>query len=325
MKEFAWHFEPWLVIEALERLLPLPPEQAPEQAPEQVSPDASGSHASERAWAPELARLRLAMRDAVLGGGKRMRSQIALESYGVVARAQNRTGRQSEIMPAACALELIHAYSLVHDDLPAMDNADTRRGQPSSHVRWGHATAILVGDGLQTLAFESMCGLEAPPQRAMQAVLLLARASGEAGMVGGQAIDIDWSHENLLRVEGEALLEMHALKTGALIRASSEIGAVLAGGSAAQVAALREYGRHLGRAFQIQDDVLDVEGDPDVTGKKATDAANFKITAPGAFGLERAKEMAVESSCAAVDALEQFGREAQALRDLASFVTSRKQ
>lgn len=303
MKEFAWHFEPWLVIEALERLLPPAPPR----------------------WAPELARLRQAMREAVLGGGKRMRSQIALESFGVVALAQGRRGSEAEIVPAACALELIHAYSLVHDDLPAMDNADTRRGAPSSHVRWGHATAILVGDGLQTLAFESLCALQSPPERALQAVLLLAQASGEAGMVGGQAIDIAWSQENLSQVEGESLLEMHALKTGALFRASSEMGAVLAGGSASQVAALREYGRHLGRAFQIQDDVLDVEGDPEVTGKKATDAANFKITAPGAFGLERAKQMAVDSSCAATDALREFGPEADTLRALAAFVTSRKQ
>jgi len=303
MKEFAWHFEPWLVIEALERLLP---------------PALPG-------WAPELARLRLAMRDAVLAGGKRMRSQLALESYSVVARAQGRVGNRDEIVPAACALELIHAYSLVHDDLPAMDNADTRRGAPSSHIRWGQATAILVGDGLQTLAFEVMCSLQVLPERVLQAIRLLAQAAGEAGMVGGQAIDIDWSKENLTSVEGQALLEMHALKTGALIRASGEIGAVLAGGEASQVAALREYGRHLGRAFQIQDDVLDVEGDPEVTGKKATDQANFKITAPGAFGLERAKSMAIESSCAAVESLREFGSEADALRALAAFVTSRKQ
>lgn len=312
MKEFAWHFEPWLVIEALERLLP-------------SAPDSGQGEGLEPAWTPELARLRLAMRDAVLGGGKRMRSQIALESYGVVALAQGRRGREDEIVPAACALELIHAYSLVHDDLPAMDNADTRRGAPSSHVRWGHATAILVGDGLQALAFEAMCSLQVPAERVVQAIRLLAQASGEAGMVGGQAIDIDWSHEGLSRVEGEALLEMHALKTGALFRASAEIGAVLAGGSAAQVAALRDYGRHLGRAFQIQDDVLDVEGDPDVTGKKATDQANFKITAPGAFGLERAKAMAVQSSRAAVESLSLFGAEADTLRALAAFVTSRKQ
>jgi geranylgeranyl pyrophosphate synthase len=303
MKEFAWHFEPWLVIEALERLLPpAPPE-----------------------WAPELSHLRAAMRDAVLNGGKRMRSQLALESYAVVASAQGRAGTEAEIVPAACALELIHAYSLVHDDLPAMDDADTRRGQPSNHVRWGHATAILVGDGLQALAFESLCALTVPPQRTVEAVTLLARASGEAGMVGGQAIDIAWSEENVAEVGGEALLEMHALKTGALIRAASEMGAVLAGGDPNQVAALREYGRHLGRAFQIQDDVLDVEGDPDVTGKKSTDAANFKSTAPGAFGLERAKEMAVESSRAAVATLAPFGSEADTLRALAQFVTSRTQ
>jgi geranylgeranyl pyrophosphate synthase len=304
MKEFAWHFEPWLVIEALERLLPPAPDDS----------------------APELARLRDAMRDAVLEGGKRLRSLLALESYGVVSRAQGKRGSEEEIVPAACALELIHAYSLVHDDLPAMDNADTRRGRPSNHVRWGHATAILVGDGLQSLAFESLCGLTCvPAERVVQAVSLLAQASGEAGMVGGQAIDIAWSQENVAEAEGDSLLEMHALKTGALIRASGEIGAVLAGGNESQVSALREYGKYLGRAFQIQDDVLDVEGDPEVTGKKATDEANFKITAPGAFGLERAKAMAVESSRAAVESLSQFGPEADTLRALAAFVTSRKQ
>ena len=315
MQNFEWYFEPWLVVEALERLLP--------PAPEQFSTGSPQSESFARAWTPELGRLRAAMRDAVFGGGKRMRSQLALEAYGVVAAAQGRGGREEEIVPAACALELIHAYSLVHDDLPAMDNSDTRRGAPSNHVRWGHATAILVGDGLQALAFEAMCALDVPPERALKAVFLLARASGEEGMVGGQAIDIDWSQENISRIEGGALLAMHALKTGALIRAASEIGAVLAGGSEAQVGALREYGKHLGRAFQIQDDVLDVEGDPDVTGKKSSDEANFKITAPGAFGLERAKEMAVESSRAAVQALSQFGSEANTLRALAEFVTSR--
>lgn len=308
MKEFAWHFEPRLVIEALEKLLPTPP----------ANRDSQG-------WAPELSRLRLAMREAVLGGGKGMRSQLVMEAFAVVTQAQHRQAGAEQIVPAACALELIHAYSLVHDDLPAMDNADTRRGQPSSHVRCGQATAILVGDGLQTLAFEVMCALQVPAERVLSAIRLLAQASGEAGMVGGQAIDIDWSQENRESVSGESLLAMHALKTGALIRASGEIGAVLAGGSAAQVAALREYGRHLGRAFQIQDDVLDVEGDPEVTGKKATDLANFKITAPAAFGLERAKAMAQESSCAAVEALREFGGEADTLRNLAAFVTSRKQ
>ncbi len=314
MKEFAWHFEPRLVIEALEELLPVLPAGSRE-----------GSPAGSENRAPELARLRLAMREAVLGGGKRMRSQLVLEAFAVVAQAQGRRARAEEMVPAACALELIHAYSLVHDDLPAMDNADTRRGQPSSHVRWGQATAILVGDGLQTLAFEVLCALPLPAERVLTSVRLLAQAAGEAGMVGGQAIDIDWSQENRQDVSGGALLAMHALKTGALIRASGEIGAVLAGGSAAQVAALHDYGKHLGRAFQIQDDVLDVEGDPQVMGKKATDQANFKITAPGAFGLERAKSMAAESSCAAVEALREFGGEADTLRNLAAFVTSRKQ
>jgi geranylgeranyl diphosphate synthase type II len=316
MNEISWRFAPRLVEERLAQLLP------DASVPDASVPDAEQS--APHAWPPELARLRQAMREAVFGGGKRMRSQLATEAFAVVCQARRAELDAEAILPAACALEMIHAYSLVHDDLPAMDNADTRRGRPSCHVAWGEATAILVGDGLQTLAFETLCGLRAEPSRALQAVCLLAKASGEAGMVGGQAIDIDWSQEHVTQVTGDQLLGMHALKTGALIRAASEMGAVLAGGDEAQVGALRSYGAHLGRAFQIQDDVLDVEGDPEVTGKKATDEANFKITATGAFGLERAKGLAVESAQAAVDALGIFGSEADTLRALAQFVTARR-
>lgn len=288
----------------------------------------------------EVARLRSAMRYAVFSGGKRLRSQLVTESAAVMARAngnfQSQNPAPPKVLGAACALELIHAYSLVHDDLPAMDNADLRRGRPSCHRQFDEATAILVGDALLTLAFEVLCegvatnnGLENDEsqdmaQSTLKAVQLVARAAGEAGMVGGQAIDIAWSNEHVTQVQAEALLQMHAMKTGALIRCASETGAILGNGTYRQVAALRDYGVHLGRAFQIHDDVLDVEGDPLLTGKDATDAANFKITAPAVFGLERAKQMADEAGCAAYEALNDFGEEAQALRELARFVTERE-
>lgn len=310
MNEIPWHFAPCEIETHLAQLLPAP---EPEWAKDQ--------------W--ELARLRGAMRSAVFSGGKRLRSQLVLEAYATVRRARGGEPEFNAIAPAACALELIHAYSLVHDDLPAMDNADTRRGRPSCHIEWGEALAILVGDGLQTLAFETLCELSAAPASAapaliVRAIKIVANASGERGMVGGQTIDIEWSHEHITQVAGAQLLEMHALKTGALIRASAETGAVLGGGDGAQVRALREYGAQLGRAFQIQDDVLDIEGDPEMTGKKSTDTANFKITAPGAFGLETAKQMAIESADNAERALDIFGSEATALRALAQFVVNRK-
>jgi geranylgeranyl diphosphate synthase type II len=302
MNSLEWYFPPQLVEDALQKLLP---ESALDSA-------------------PELARLRLAMRSALFNGGKRLRSQLVTESYAVVSRAANQQPAASGILPMACALELIHAYSLVHDDLPSMDNADTRRGRPSCHREWGEATAILVGDALQTLAFEIVGGGPWLAQSTLRALCVLARATGEGGMVGGQTIDIDWSNEHITQVEGAALLQMHALKTGALIRASCEVGAILAGGNETQIAALAEYGAQLGRAFQIQDDVLDVEGDPQLMGKGATDAENFKITAPGIFGLQTAKQMARDSESAALAALETFGDEASALRELARAMTERK-
>ena len=274
----------------------------------------------------ELARLRDAMRYAVFSGGKRFRSQLMMESAATVAQANDQQPEAAKVLPAACALEMIHAYSLVHDDLPAMDDADTRRGRPSCHKAFGEANAILVGDALLTLSFEILMnpadGNDA--QSTLRAAQLIAQAAGEAGMVGGQTIDIAWSHEHVNNIAPEELLHMHALKTGALIRCASEVGAVLAGGSKEQVAALHNYGKNLGRAFQIHDDVLDVEGDPALTGKAASDAANFKTTAPAMFGLETAKQMAREATQQAMDALSNFGCEADALRQLAQFVTERE-
>lgn len=318
MNSIAWQVPAELIESALAKVLEEPSEAA----------------------VAEVARLRGAMRYSVFSGGKRLRSQLLSECAAVVAQA-NGTFRSADPAPAnvlgaACALELIHAYSLVHDDLPAMDNADLRRGRPSCHRAYDEATAILVGDALLTRAFEVLVeGVAAhgdlssessvdAAQSTLKAVQLIARAAGEAGMVGGQAIDIAWSTEHIREVQPESLLQMHALKTGALIRCAGETGATLGGGNAKQIAALRDYGTHLGRAFQIHDDVLDVEGDPALTGKDATDAANFKITAPAVFGLERAKQMAEEAGRAAQEALNGCGDEAQALRQLARFVTERK-
>jgi geranylgeranyl diphosphate synthase type II len=265
-----------------------------------------------------LQTLRAALRDAVLGGGKRLRANIALECAYVAGTAANFDRTLPKAMAAACALELIHAYSLVHDDLPAMDDADTRRGNPSSHKKYGEATAILVGDALLTLAFETLADTGSA-----RAIKLIAHAAGEAGMVGGQMIDIAWSR-NFDGIDGEALLHMHSLKTGALIRVAAEAGALLGGGSEDRIVSLSTYGAALGRAFQIADDILDATGDPTQTGKSATDAANGKLTATALFGIEGARELANDARDAALSALEPFDARADALRELARFVVERE-
>ena len=266
---------------------------------------------------PSLRTLREAMRGAVLGGGKRLRAELVLESAFLVAGG---TVEFDRTLHAACALEMIHAYSLVHDDLPAMDNADTRRGQPSCHKEYGEATAILVGDALLTLAFERLA--ETGDARV---IALVARAAGERGMVGGQAIDIAWSDGKASDITQDSLLQMHAMKTGALIRAACQAGAMLAGGDEREVAALREYGASLGRAFQITDDLLDAIGDPQATGKSASDAANGKATATALFGIEGARELANQAAQDAQNALGQFDGRADTLRELARSVVERKQ
>lgn len=271
----------------------------------------------EKALLPSQRTLRAAMRGAVLGGGKRLRAQLVLESAYLVAGS---TVEIDRTLHAACALEMIHAYSLVHDDLPAMDNADFRRGQPSCHKKYGEATAILVGDALLTLAFETLA--ETGDARVLS---LVARAAGERGMVGGQTIDIAWSDGKANDITQDSLLQMHAMKTGALIRAACEAGAMLAGGDATQVAALRDYGAALGRAFQITDDLLDAIGDPQATGKSASDAANGKATATALFGIDGARELANQAAQDAQESLKDFDSRADTLRELARSVVERKQ
>jgi geranylgeranyl diphosphate synthase type II len=303
MTAIEWRFSPQLIEDALQKWLPAI--EADENSSSDVQSDAQ---------------LRAAMRHAVFGGGKRLRSQLVLEAAGAVG------GKVENALAPACALEMIHAYSLVHDDLPAMDDADTRRGRPSCHKAFGEARAILAGDALLTLAFEILAAdeEETDATRQIRLVRLIAHAAGEAGMVGGQAVDIAWSDAKISDISGQQLLQMHARKTGALICASAEAGAIAGGGSEQQIAVLRDYGRHLGRAFQIADDVLDVIGDPELTGKASSDAVNNKTTATALFGLEGAKELARESRDAALQALESFGPEADSLRHLARYVVERE-
>lgn len=309
MNFIPWQFSPDLIEDALQRVLPLP----------------------HKGVEPERARLQSAMRCAVFNGGKRLRFHLLLEAAFVTSHAHGQELDLSGVLPAACAIELIHAYSLVHDDLPAMDDADTRRGQPSCHVEFGEATAILVGDALLTLAFEAMtqvpCEGSTP---ALRACAIIARAAGECGMVGGQMIDIAWSNEKenggvvSKPRSGEELLQMHALKTGALIRAACQAGGVLGAGDVQAIESLACYGAQLGRAFQLKDDLLDVEGDPQIMGKSATDVANDKITAPAFFGIEETRRLTFQARDGALSSLEYFGPEANALRQLAHFVAERE-
>jgi geranylgeranyl diphosphate synthase type II len=305
MSSIEWRFAPHVVEDALQQWLPVL-----EADKTSLSDAQSDAH------------LRAAMRHAVFSGGKRLRSQLVLEAAGVIGGDDFEARRA---LAPACALEMIHAYSLAHDDLPAMDNADTRRGRPSCHKAYGEAMAILAGDALLTMAFEVIAADESlSPQTVVRLARLIAHAAGEAGMVGGQAVDIVWSNAEVTEITGAQLLAMHARKTGALLCASAEAGAIAGGGNEEQIAALRDYGTHLGRAFQIADDVLDVEGDPALTGKASSDAANNKMTATAIFGLEGAKNLACEARDAALNSLKIFGPEADALRQLARFVVERE-
>lgn len=283
--------------------------------------------------APEHARLQRAMHATVSSGGKRLRFHLVIEA-GHAAAHGGSTPSTDALLRAACAIELIHAYSLVHDDLPSMDDADTRRGRPACHKEFGEATAILVGDALLTLAFEILAQAGSTPNanaaRVLKASLILSRAAGEAGMVGGQMIDIAWSNphendsDNSQPIIGSQLLQMHALKTGALLRAACEMGAVLGGGDTETIEHLAYYGAQVGRAFQLKDDLLDVEGDPEIMGKSASDIANDKITAPAFFGIEETRRLTFAARDAALTALEHFGDEAETLRLLAHFVAERQ-
>lgn len=263
------------------------------------------------------ARLQQAMRYSVLGGGKRIRPALTLAAACAVGQ-----NLDTALVPA-CAVELIHAYSLVHDDLPAMDNDELRRGRPTAHIAFDEATAILAGDGLQALAFEWLT--EAPDIDASARLAMmqeLARASGHDGMVGGQAIDLESVGKSLTLAQLET---MHRHKTGALIEASVRIGALTAPGVNEQsLMALTRYAQALGLAFQVQDDLLDIEGDTETIGKpQGSDAARAKPTYPALLGLTGAREHLTTLLENALRNLQAFGPEADPLRAMADYVVAR--
>jgi geranylgeranyl pyrophosphate synthase len=263
-------------------------------------------------------RLREAMRYSALGAGKRLRPLL------VYATGESLGASLQELDAPAAAVELIHAYSLVHDDLPAMDDDDLRRGRPTCHRAFDEATAILVGDALQALAFAVLAEDvdAAAAARRLIMVRLLARASGTSGMAGGQAIDLVSVGQTL---DIEALENMHARKTGALIQCSVLLGAVAAGVTAGEeIAALERFGADIGLAFQIQDDILDVEGNAQLLGKRTgADAARMKPTYPSTAGLPGARTRAFQLRDRAIASLASLGARGTALSDLARYVVSR--
>tara|TARA_R110002072_G_scaffold93548_4_gene207277 strand:+ start:655 stop:1569 length:915 start_codon:yes stop_codon:yes gene_type:complete len=289
-----------------------------EQVDRQLA-DFSGGHAmTSPCLAESLAAITRASQYALINSGKRIRPVMVYAA----ARAVGHEGAGTDLDHIACALEIVHSYSLVHDDLPAMDDDDLRRGKPSLHVAYDEATAILVGDGLQSRAFELLA--EAPELSAEQRIAMvrvMAKAVGSAGMVGGQYIDIQATDTELSL---EQLQTMHSLKTGALIRACLAMGGIAAEASPEHLSALDEYGRHIGLAFQVVDDILDVEGDTATLGKTQgkDDEAN-KPTYVKLLGLDGAKAEAQRLLQAALEALNSFGASADHLRDLARYIVER--
>jgi len=265
-------------------------------------------------------RIVAAMRYSLTAGGKRVRPILC------IAAAEAVDGMTEEVMRAACALEMIHTYSLIHDDLPAMDNDELRRGQPTCHITFDEATAILAGDGLLTLAFQILSSNNFTNEK--QALLWLkvlhriALAAGYEGMIEGQMRDM--ASEGL-RLELNVLEAMHALKTGALIEASVYSGAVLGGGSPNQIEQLGIYAQNIGLAFQVADDILNVEGDPAVMGKNVgTDQSRDKNTYPALIGIDKSKKLAQKLVNNALQALDYFDNKADPLRYIANYVIARK-
>src|ERR1700733_12255589 len=259
-----------------------------------------------------------AMRYSLFAGGKRIRPILCRQSAAAISDSV------PSALDAGCALEMIHTYSLIHDDLPALDNDDFRRGKPTCHKVFGEAMAILAGDGLFTLAMQTLVRIEGLDAAArVRLVDELAFASGTVdGMIGGQVTDIEGERQT---PTAELLDSIHRAKTGALLRASVRMGAVCAGGDAAQIEALSQYGEHVGLAFQIVDDILDVEESTEALGKTAgKDAAQGKITFPAVYGLEASREMAQEECRLSHEALASFGDGAQRLHEIADLIVQRK-
>lgn len=271
------------------------------------------------------ARLHEAMRYAVLGGGKRVRAALVYAAGLSCLKNSAEAGSEPALVRAldcaAVAVELIHAYSLVHDDLPCMDDDVLRRGQPTVHVQFDEPTALLAGDALQPLAFAFLAQMPIAPERVVQATQALAQAAGSLGMAGGQAIDLESVGVNLSQDE---LQHMHRLKTGALLSVSVMLGGLAAGASALQQQALMRYAGAMGLAFQVVDDVLDVTADTSTLGKTAgKDAAANKPTYVTLLGLEPARVLAKELHREAIDAIAPLGESGRHLVGLADFIVLR--
>jgi len=256
------------------------------------------------------------MRYSVMGGGKRLRPAL------VMAGAEAVGGNVQNVLPAACALELIHTYSLIHDDLPAMDNDDYRRGRLTNHKVFGEAVAVLAGDALLTLAFRLLADCRCPcPEDLVRVIVEVADGAGTFGLIGGQVVDTFSAGETI----DETVLEyIHRHKTGALYRVCVRTGAILSGAKERELASLTEYSDYLGLAFQIKDDILDIEGDEKLLGKPVgSDQKNKKATYPSLFGLEKSREKARQAADRAQEALSIFGSEADFLRGLVEFTINR--
>lgn len=261
------------------------------------------------------------MRYSMLSGGKRIRPILLLISAEIFG------GKASDIMPAACAIEYLHTYSLVHDDLPAMDNDDLRRGKPTVHKKFSESAAILCGDALLTESFNLIIKSKASDKNIIEAIFALAEYGGYKGMIGGQAEDTieagKWNKKNKALME-EKLKYIQLTKTGALLIASLKIGAILAGADKKSIKALEVYGANIGHAFQIADDILDVYADKKLLGKRGSDIDNDKLTALSLYGKEKAEQMAADHIKKAKNAIKIFGEKAEILNIIADYMIKRE-
>ena len=260
-----------------------------------------------------------AMRYSLFAGGKRLRPILCLAGAAAVG------GTEKNALPVACALEMIHTYSLIHDDLPVMDDDDLRRGKPTSHKVFGEAVALLAGDSLLTEAFHLIATADISPDVTAEALLrvtgMIAQASGYRGMIGGQLLDIQWEG----KAADPALVEViHSRKTAALISVSVTSGAILGGGEKSQIQTIATYGEKAGLAFQISDDILDIEGDSFAMGKMAgADQKKGKLTYPSAFGLDRSRDIQANLVESAIESLALLGPNAEPLRRIARYIIER--
>ncbi|MBM7555241.1 polyprenyl synthetase family protein [Halanaerobacter jeridensis] len=262
-------------------------------------------------------KLHQSMRYSVLAGGKRLRPILTLVAAKLVGDLA-----EEDVLPAACAVELVHNYSLIHDDLPSMDDDDIRRGQPSNHNKFSPALAILAGDALLTLAFELLSDIKAVDAKKINMITKeLAEGAGHQGMVGGQVVDIESEGKE---IDSQELDYIHRHKTGALLKTSVRIGALMGGAKSEELTALTTYAEKIGLAFQIVDDILDVEGSSEKLGKAVgSDSNKDKATFPAIYGLSESKELAAETVEEAKEALDIFTDEANILKELADYIIQR--